>query len=66
MIQRLSQSSLSFRANELTSPREGYDSQMVKNSQTAQKQNKVIANLFAQLSNQIPMQGSAQKLDVIA
>ena len=61
MIQRLSSSNISFEANEVNSAREGYDSLMIKNSQTAQKQNKVIANLMP-----IPMQGTGQKLDIIA
>ena len=60
MIQRLAQ--VSFKGNEVTSARESYDSLMIKNSQTAQKQNKVVANL----ANQIPMQGAGQKLDIIA
>lgn len=60
MIQRLS-SNQSFMANETKSARETYDSLMTQNSQTAQKQNKVIANLMP-----IPMQGTGQKLDVMA
>ena len=66
MIPRLAQNSLSFTANEAMSPRQAYDSQMVKNSQTAQKQNRAVANMAIQMSNQIPMQGAGQKLDVIA
>ena len=62
MIQRLGMSNLSFKANESATPREAYDSLMNKNSQTAQKQNKAVATVL----NQIPMQGTAQKLDVIA
>lgn len=61
MIQRLSSSNVSFAAKEANSAREGYDSLMVKNSQVAQKQNKVITNLTP-----IPMQGAGQNLDVIA
>ena len=60
MIQRLS-SNISFKANDIKSARETYDSLMIQNSQTAQKQNKVIANLMP-----LPMQGTGQKLDVIA
>ena len=60
MIQRLSQ--VSFKGNEVTPARESYDSLLVKNSQTAQKQNKTVTNL----ANQVPMQGVGQKLDVIA
>lgn len=62
MIPRLTQSSLSFRANENSSVRDAYDSQVAKNSQTAQKQNQAIINM----TNHIPMQGNGQKLDVIA
>lgn len=60
MIQRLS-SNVSFTANEIGSARETYDSLMTQNQQTAQKQNKVVANNMP-----IPMQGTGQKLDVIA
>ncbi|MBQ8635821.1 hypothetical protein IJ425_06690 [bacterium] len=66
MIQNLALSSLSFKGNENVSPREAYDSQMTKNSQMAQKQNGVVANMAAQINHQVPMQGVGQKLDVIA
>ena len=57
---------MSFKGENI-SPREAYDSQMTKNSQTAQKQNGVVANLAsAQTNNQIPMQGAGQKLDITA
>lgn len=62
MIQRLGMSNLSFRANESATPREAYDSLMNKNSQTAQKQNKAAVTIL----NQVPMQGTAQKLDIQA
>ena len=62
MIPRLAQSSITFRGNEATSPRDAYDSQVLKNSQTAQKQTNMVITLL----NQIPMQGAGQKLDVIA
>ena len=67
MIPRLTQTSISFQASESKSPRDTYTSQMVKNSQTAQKQNRAVANMTSsQAVNQIPMQGVGQKLDVIA
>ena len=62
MIPRLAQSSISFGASQAVSPREAYETQMLKNSQTAQKQ----TNMVVTLMNQIPMQGTGQKLDVIA
>lgn len=62
MIPRLSAQELSFQANEKMSPRESYDALMTKNNQTAQKQNNIVVSM----SNQIPMQGAGQKLDVIA
>lgn len=62
MIQRLSQSSISFKAKEAISPRDAYDALVNQNSQTAQKQN----NMVAKMANQIPMQGQVgQKLDVV-
>ena len=66
MIQRLGASSLSFRANELTSARDAYSAQIDKNLQTAQKQNGIVASMTAQLNNPIPMHGQGQKLDIIA
>ncbi len=67
MISRLSHASLSFKANEpAISPREAYDSKLAQNSQIAQNQNRIIQNLPATKNNQVPMQGSGQKLDVIA
>jgi len=62
MIQRLAHSNLAFKANENSSARESYDSLLIKNNQTAQKQNKTVVNF----ANQIPMQGAGQKLDIIA
>ena len=65
MIPRLVQSSISFKAE--MSPRDVYENMMTKNSQTAQKQNNVVSNIATnQVKNQIPMQGTGQKLDVIA
>lgn len=65
MISRLAQSSISFRAE--AAPRDVYDSKMIKNSQTVQKQNNTVANASsAQTKSPIPMQGSGQKLDIIA
>ena len=66
MIQRLGASSLSFRANELTSARDAYSAQLEKNLLTAQKQNGIISSMTSQLNNPIPMHGQGQKLDVIA
>ena len=66
MIQRLGASSLSFRANELTSARDAYSAQIDKNLQTAQKQNGIISSMTSQLNNPIPMHGQGQKLDIIA
>lgn len=68
MISRLSQTSLSFKANESKSPRDVYDSKMAQNSQIAQNQNHIVQNLptAKNNNNQVPMQGSGQKLDVIA
>ena len=65
MIQRLAQSPISFKAE--AAPRDVYESKILKNSQTAQKQNNVVVNTASnQVKNQIPMQGAGQKLDVIA
>ena len=65
MIPRLAQSSISFKAE--TSVRDVYENMMTRNSQTAQKQNNVVVNMTTnQVKNQIPMQGTGQKLDVIA
>lgn len=63
MIQRLNQSPVSFGTKKSVSAREAYDALMVQNSQTAQKQN----NMVAKMANQIPMQGQGvgQKLDVV-
>ena len=62
MIQRLSLSDVSFKANEAeNSARNGYSSLIAENTQTAQKQNGYIANFMS-----VPMQGAGQKLDVIA
>ena len=68
MIPRLNQSSLSFQANKAVSPREAYDSHMGKIKQTAVNQSTTAANLAQnQINiNPIPMQGTGQKLDVIA
>ena len=63
MIQRLEACSLSFKANESLSARDGYRAQMDKNFQTAQKQNSIVTSMS---NNQIPMQGAGQKLDIIA
>ena len=62
MIQRLASTSPAFKGNNVASPRDSYESLMSKNIQTAQKQNKIVATSN---QNQIPMQGSGQKLDVI-
>ena len=61
MIQRLGASSVNFGASEVKSARDSYTAQIDKNLQTAQKQNNIITTLLSQ----IPMQGTAQKLDVI-
>ncbi len=66
MISRLSQTSLSFKANESKNPRDAYDSKLAQNSQIAQNQNHIVQNLPTAKNNQVPMQGSGQKLDVIA
>lgn len=67
MIPRL-QSSVSFKANELTSARDAYSARIDKNNQTAQKQNGMIPGIANSLNAQIPMNGAmqAKKLDVIA
>lgn len=62
MIQRLSHPNMAFKANEPTTAQDGYNSMLVKNSQTEQVQNKTVANFV----NQIPMQGAGEKLDIIA
>lgn len=65
MIPRLAQSSISFKAE--TPVRDVYENMLKRNSQTAQKQNNVVANITTnQTKNQVPMQGTGQKLDVIA
>ena len=65
MIPRLAQSSISFKAE--TPVRDVYENMMTRNSQTAQKQNNAVVNMTTnQVKNQIPMQGTGQKLDVIA
>ena len=66
MIQRL-EATMSFKGATPATPREGYDSLINNNTQTAQKQNNAAANLVsAQKLNPIPMQGAGQKLDIIA
>jgi len=69
MIKPISVSSLAFRANETTSARGMYDARKAENSQIAQNQNDMITGLSlaqAPLNYQVPMQGTGQKLDVIA
>ena len=67
MIQRLGTSTMSFKANELSSARDAYKAKLDKNVQTAQKQNDIASNNVSSLGNaQITTQGQAQKLDVIA
>lgn len=66
MIKPISVSSLSFEANS-KSARENYAECIKRNSQIAQRQNDIVAGIaLAQTQYQIPMQGQAQKLDVIA
>ncbi len=66
MIQRLN-SNVSFQGVTPTTPREGYDFLINNNSQTAQKQNNAVINMAsAQKLSPVPMQGTGQKLDVIA
>ena len=68
MIQRLGSSSLSFKANELTSVRDEYSNQVASNFKIAQKQNDVVLNnAMNPMNTQIMMQGNnTQKLDVVA
>ena len=68
MIQRLGSSSLSFKANELTSVRDEYSNQVALNFKIAQKQNDVVLNnAINPMNTQIMMQGNnTQKLDVVA
>ncbi|MBR5304867.1 MAG: hypothetical protein IKU37_08600 [Candidatus Gastranaerophilales bacterium] len=61
MIPRLS-SNVSFKANEIGSARETYETLMANNNKIAQTQ----SNMAAKFMNQVPMQGTAQKLDIIA
>ena len=62
MIQRLS-SNIPFKGNEANQTKNGYEALMLRNKQIAQNQ---AAMITATMSNQIPMQGAGQKLDVIA
>lgn len=70
MIERLGNSSLSFKGNELKSARDMYSEILNKNSKIAQQQNQICFNCATnsnnQINNQIAMQGQAQKLDIIA
>ena len=69
MIKPVSVSSLAFRANETSSTRGLYEARKAENSQIAQNQNDMITGLSlaqAPLNYQVPMQGTGQKLDVIA
>ena len=67
MIPRLSASSLSFRANEVSSVRDAFTAKLDENHKTAQGQNGMVTSTAnCQMNNQIPMQGSGQKLDIIA
>ena len=69
MIKPISVSSLAFRANEVSSARSAYDARKAENSQIAQNQNDMVTGLNlaqAPLNYQVPMQGTGQKLDVIA
>ena len=61
MIPRLS-SNVSFKANEIDSARETYETLMANNYKIAQTQ----SNMVTKFMNQVPMQGTAQKLDIIA
>lgn len=66
MIPGISASSISFRANELTSVRGAFDAKLDENHKTAQGQNGMVTSSNnSQMNNQIPMQGG-QKLDIIA
>ena len=68
MIKPISVSSLAFRANE-PSARGLYDARKAENSQIAQNQNNIVTgyNLTqVPLNYQVPMQGSGEKLNVIA
>ena len=67
MIPRLTQNSISFKANEALSPSDMYYLKIKKNFQTSQKQLSFVQDAPQnQMNNQIPMQGAPQKLDVIA
>ncbi len=65
MIQGLQNSSLNFKANDSICARDAYSAQIDKNMQIAQKQNNIV-DAASQTKKQIPMQGTAQKLDVMA
>ena len=66
MIQRLN-STVSFQGTTPTTPREGYDFLINNNSKTAQNQNNAVINMTTiQKLSPVAMQGTGQKLDVIA
>ena len=65
MIQNLCASSLSFKGNEI-SVRDAYADLIKKNENTIQRQNNMIVQAQGKLNAGVPMQGSGQKLDVIA
>ncbi len=63
----------SFKANQLNSARDLYDAKLVKNEQTAQSQTNKTANManensltYNSTKAAITMQGTGQKLDVMA
>ena len=66
MIQRL-EATIPFKGTTPATPREGYDSLISNNAKTALNQTNLAMNLAsAPKSGPIPMQGTGQKLDVIA
>ena len=69
MIQRIGVSSLSFKANDVTSARDGYKAKVDSNVLIAQNQNDIVSKVVPNVANsQIAMQGNNtnQKLNIIA
>ncbi|MBR3604863.1 MAG: hypothetical protein IKL52_02410 [Candidatus Gastranaerophilales bacterium] len=66
MISRLN-SVMPFEGTSPSTPREGYDFLINNNNKTAQNQNNLAMNIASILKlGPIPMQGTGQKLDIIA
>ena len=75
MIQRIGASTLNFKANEISSARDGYSAKVDSNLKIVQNQNNIVSKVVPNISNsQIAMQGnnsqrvanSGQKINIVA